>query len=95
MKEEAFLQPLVLKQKPRLGVQLLTSVVLVVVAVTAYYSFPDTCDSPGFESSIDGKVKEPALWFSIMVALFSLVPAFFLVNLIRSELKLNTELIEN
>lgn len=94
MKEEAFLEPLVLKQKPRLGVQLLTSVVIVVVAVTAYYSFPDTCDSRGFESKIDSPVKDAPLWFSILIAFFSLVPAFFLVNLIRSELKLNVEKVE-
>lgn len=91
MKEEAFLEPLVLKQKPRLGIQLLTSVVLVVVAVTAYFSFPETCDSPGFESEINSPINETPLWFSIMIALFSLVPAFFLVNLVKSELKLNVE----
>lgn len=91
MKEEAFLQPLVLKQKPRLMTQLAVSVILVVMAATAYFNFPDTVNSPGLESKFFTPIEDCPLWFSITIAFLSLVPAFYLFNHVNSELKLNVE----
>lgn len=89
MKEEAFLEPLVLKQKPRLAIQLITSVVLIVTAVTAFYQTEDIVDN--LEPKVDESVKKPKLWFTITMCVVAFIPAVFLFNLINNNLDLTFE----
>lgn len=89
MKEETFLEPLVLKQKPRLAVQLLVSVVIIVTAVTAFYNTDDIVNS--VETSVDSSVGQPKLWFTLVMCAVAFIPAVFLFNLINSNLDLTFE----
>lgn len=89
MKAEPFLEPLVLKQKPKLFVQLAASIVLVLMAMSAYFSLPDIVD--GTKPAVDSSINAPPLWFIITVSVLAFIPAVFLFNLINSNMQLAVE----
>ena len=81
---ETFLEPLVLKQKPRLGVQLVSSLVIILFAVFAYVSLPSIVQ--GYECVNDGPKKTPSLGIIIALFIFSLIPGVFVFNLMKNNL---------
>jgi hypothetical protein len=82
---ETFLEPLVLKQKPRLGIQLVSSLVIILFAVFAYISLPSIVE--GYTCVNDGQKTTPSLGIIIALFIFALIPGAFIFMLMKNNLK--------
>lgn len=82
---ETFLEPLVLKQKPRLAVQLVSSLLILFFAFAAYISLPSIL--AGYDYTHEGPKKKPRIGILIGLFLASLIPGIFIFNIIKNNLK--------
>ena len=84
MTEEPFLQQLTLPQKPLIAVQLLASVFVIVVAVSAFYVAPVVIDNT--PSDFKELAQQPPLWLIILLGVLTLIPGIFVFNFIKNNL---------
>lgn len=84
MTEEPFLEKLTLAPRPLIAVQLLASVFIIVVAVSAVYVAPVVIDNT--HSDFKPLKQQPPLWLIITFGVLAFIPGIFVFNLIKENL---------
>lgn len=84
MTEQPFLEKLSLSPRPLIAVQLIASVFVIVVAVSAGYVAPIVIDNT--HSDFKPLKQQPPLWLIITFGLLAFIPGVFVFNFIKDNL---------